>query len=813
LKAVVMAGGEGTRLRPLTCNIPKPMMPVFDKPVMEYSLELLKKYGIKDIAVTLQYLPEAVEGYFRDGRDRGLNIRYFVEDTPLGTAGSVKNAEEFLDETFIVISGDALTDFPLDEAFEFHRSRGALATLVLTRVESPLEYGLVLTDREGRIRRFLEKPSWGEVFSDTVNTGIYILEPEALQYIKPGTRFDFSRDLFPFFLAQGKALYGCILQGYWCDIGNCRQYRQVHIDILDGKVKVDIPGEREGNIIIGTGSHIAPGVSLEGPLYLGANSYVAAGARILAYTVLGQGTLVELNASIKRSVIGQDSLIGPGVEIRGAILGTGVRAKNRSSIFEGAVIGDRTVIEEDAVIKPEVKIWPQKVIEAGSVVGESVVWSERVPRSLFTRRGIVGDVNGQLAPERLAQLGRAIGSLLPLDSRVVVGYDWSIPGRMAKQSLEAGLMASGLEVFDIGRVPVTAFRYATSELKGRQGFHLMSRGDQLQVKIVNQQGIDLTKSEERSIENLLNREEYRPIAAERMREPQYVPDMVRAYLNSIIREVDTGLIARQRFRVAVGADSGGLTDLAVKLLDRIDCDVVRVDGGSSRSTFDGDAEMAVDHLASASSRAGADLGIYLVDGGQQLCLISPQGRVIRDEYMLAVISLLFAERYGAVYLPTDAPLIIERFARQMGKEVRRTRAASGEFMSELVAGGEWEQLRFYWDGFYLAAKLLEQMARLDADLDELLTGLPLFFYDKRELPVSWRQKGMVIRRLAETSPDSEVQELEGIRLRSEAGSSLILPDEDRPICRIYSEAFSQEIAQSLSEFCVETIKKICQEKE
>ena len=240
-----------------------------------------------------------------------------------------------------------------------------------------------------------------------------------------------------------------------------------HIDILNGMVKVDIPGEREGNIIIGKGSHIAPGYAWKAP-YTGANSYVAAGARILP-AVLGQG---PGGAECLDKEVGyrQDSLIGTGVEIRGAILGTGVRAKNRSSIFEGAVIGDRTVIEEDAVIKPEVKIWPQKVIEAGSVVGESVVWSERVPRSLFTRRGIVGDVNGQLAPERLAQLGRAIGSLLPLDSRVVVGYDWSIPGRMAKQSLEAGLMASGLEVFDIGRVPVTAFRFAASELKAGMGF-------------------------------------------------------------------------------------------------------------------------------------------------------------------------------------------------------------------------------------------------------------------------------------------------------------------------------------------------------
>lgn len=808
-----MAGGEGTRLRPLTCNVPKPMMPVFDKPVMEYSLKLLKKYGIQDIAVTLQYLPGAVQGHFQSGRDMGLNLRYFIEDTPLGTAGSVKNAEEFLDETFIVMSGDALTDFPLDEAFEFHRSRGALATLVLTRVESPLEYGLVLTDRDGNITRFLEKPSWGEVFSDTVNTGIYILEPEALQYVKAATQYDFSRDLFPQFLAQGKPLFGCVLQGYWCDIGNCQQYRQAHFDILNGQVRVEVEGERRGNIIIGRGSHIAPRVRLEGPLYVGANSFIASGARILPYTVLGQGALVEANASLKRAVVGQGCLIGRGAEVRGAILGEGVWAKARSSIFEGAVIGDRSVLEEEVVIKPDVKVWPQKVIEARTVVGESVVWSQKVPRSIFTRRGIAGDMNGQLAPERLVRLGRALGTLLALNSRVVVGYDWSNAGRMAKQALEAGLMVSGLEIIDVGRLPTPAWRFATRELNAQRGFHLTVSGDKLLVRIVNQDGINLSKAEERKIENLLNREEYRPISAARIEEPKYLPDMTRAYLTAIVHELDLDLIARRRFRVVVGADNAKVSEWAATLFDRLNCDVVRIDRSDRPLLINGDAKAVIEHLVAETSRTGADLGLYLDDGGQRLCLISPVGQVVQDEYLLALNSLLYAEGFNTVYLPSDAPLAIEQFARQMGKEVTRTRAATGEFMHDLVMAGEWEQLRLYSDGLYSATRLLEVMARLDTGLEELLSGVPLFFYDKRELPISWKQKGRVIRRLAETSAGSGVQGLEGIRLWNDSGSSLILPDEDRPVCIIYSEAFSQEIARSLSEFCIETIKEICQEEE
>lgn len=808
-----MAGGAGTRLRPLTCNVPKPMMPVFDKPVMEYSLNLLKQYGIRDIAVTLQYLPGAVQDYFQSGAEMDLNIRYFIEDTPLGTAGSVKNAEEFLDETFIVISGDALTDFSLDEAIEFHRSRGALATLVLTRVESPLEYGLVLTNREGGITRFLEKPSWGEVFSDTVNTGIYILEPEVLHYVKLATQFDFSRDLFPYLLEHKKALFGCVLQGYWCDIGNCHQYRQVHFDILNGLVRLELPGERKGNVVIGSGSHIAPRVRLEGPLYIGPNSYISSGARILPYTVLGEGSMVETNASLKRTVVGQGCLIGAGAEIRGAIFGKGVRVKTRSSIFEGAVIGDQTVLEEEVVIKPDVKIWPQKVIEARTVVSESIVWSQKVLRSIFTRQGIAGDLNGQLNPEKLVRLGRALGTLLPLNSRVVLGYDWSIAGRMAKQSLEAGLMVSGLEIIDIGRLLTTALRFSTRELKARLGIHLTVNEDKLLVRIVNQDGINLTKAEERKIENLLAREEYRPFSASRLEEPKYLPEMMRAYLEAIIQVLDLDLIARRRFRVVIGSDNVKISEWAATFFDRLYCDVVRIDRSDRLPLTNGDAETVINHLVAQTSRTGADLGLYLDDGGQRLCLISTDGQVVRDEYLLALTSLQFAEHFNKVYLPSDAPLAIEKLVYQMGKEVTRTRAATGDFMHDLVRAGEWEQLRIYSDGLYLAARLLELMARWDRNIDELLAGVPLFFYDKRELPISWKQKGRVIRRLAETSAGEGVQGLEGIRLWKDSGSSLILPDEDRPVCRIYSEAFSQETARSLSEFCIETIKEICQEEE
>src|SRR5215472_13221898 len=214
MKAVVMAGGEGSRLRPLTVTRPKPMVPIVGRPVMEHILNLLKAHGITDVVVTVQYMASAIEDYFGDGSQFGMRINYSREEVPLGTAGSVKNAEEYLDEPFLVISGDALTDFNLEEIIKFHTERKAMATLMLASVANPLEYGVIITDDQQRIRQFLEKPSWGEVFSDTINTGIYVLDPKVFSYFEKDKPFDFSQELFPYMLKKGDPLYGYVGKGY-----------------------------------------------------------------------------------------------------------------------------------------------------------------------------------------------------------------------------------------------------------------------------------------------------------------------------------------------------------------------------------------------------------------------------------------------------------------------------------------------------------------------------------------------------------------------------------------------------------------------
>src|SRR5438270_2045067 len=246
MKAVVMAGGEGSRLRPLTSRYPKPLVPVVGTPVIEHILRLLRDHGIRQVVVTLAYLGADVRNHLGDGSELDMEIEYVLEDRPLGTAGSVRNAASLLDETFLVISGDAMTDLDLTSVIYRHREREAMASIVLHQVPNPLEYGVLVTDDHGTVKRFREKPSWGEVFSDHANTGIYVVEPKVLEHIKPDTPADWSQDVFPAMLKRRQRLHGIVVDDYWCDIGSIQSYLQANWDALDGRVRCHIPGRREG---------------------------------------------------------------------------------------------------------------------------------------------------------------------------------------------------------------------------------------------------------------------------------------------------------------------------------------------------------------------------------------------------------------------------------------------------------------------------------------------------------------------------------------------------------------------------------------
>ncbi|HUH20530.1 MAG TPA: sugar phosphate nucleotidyltransferase, partial [Gaiellaceae bacterium] len=447
MKAVVMAGGEGTRLRPLTSNQPKPMVPIVGKPCMEHIIELLRGHGFEEVIVTVAFLPQAIRSYFGDGEGIGVNIEYSVEESPLGTAGSVRLAADKLDETFLVISGDALCDVDLTDLIRFHREKQAAVTIGLKSVENPLEFGIVVTDEDGRIERFLEKPSWSQVFSDTINTGIYVLEPEVLRHVPADGPYDFSKELFPLLLEMGRPLYGYVFDDYWQDIGNLDQFRQANFDALDEEVRLNIPGIRlRGNVWLGEGVEVDDLDAIEGPAYLGNYCRVAPDATVGPYSVLGSSVTLLERARTERSVIDAATHIGRSARVEGAVVGRACDIRAHAHVQEGAAIGDEVTIGAESNIAPHVRIYPYKEVETGSQVYENLIWETRASSRLFGKDGVTGLVNVDLTPETAVRLAAALGTALKRGARVVASRESPAACRMIKRAMISGLNSTGHEI-------------------------------------------------------------------------------------------------------------------------------------------------------------------------------------------------------------------------------------------------------------------------------------------------------------------------------------------------------------------------------
>ena len=425
MKAVVMAGGEGSRLRPLTSRRPKPLAPIANRPVMHHIVDLLRRHGITEIVATLHYLADEIENYFGDGTHMGVRMSYVVEDTPLGTAGAVKLAEDRLNnDAFVIISGDAMTDIDLTALIAHHRANRNDATIALQRVPNPLEFGVVITDDEGQITRFLEKPSWGEVFSDTINTGIYVLQPEIFEYMEAGGIYDFSKDLFPRMLYEAKRIGGYIISNYWTDVGNLQQYQQANYDALSGLVKIE-GGDTEVSpgVLAGDGARIDPTSQLNGPIRIGKNVHIGPGTLIEGPACIGDNTIVAGGARIERAIVWEDVYLGAEVELTDCTIANRTIVKDRATVAEGTVIGEHCNVGSGASIRADLKIWPDKTISSGAIVSMSLIYGTKWPGSLFGGAGVTGLANLEITPEYATKLGQAFGTFLKHGQVVMTSRD------------------------------------------------------------------------------------------------------------------------------------------------------------------------------------------------------------------------------------------------------------------------------------------------------------------------------------------------------------------------------------------------------
>src|SRR5579871_1098906 len=819
MKAVVMAGGEGSRLRPLTVTRPKPMVPIVGRPVMEHILNLLKAHGITDVVVTVQYMASAIEDYFGDGSQFGMHISYSREEVPLGTAGSVKNAEALLDEPFLVISGDALTDFNLSDIIKFHQNRKSLATLTLAHVANPLEYGVIITDDAGHIRQFLEKPSWGEVFSDTINTGIYVLDPKIFSYFERDKPFDFSQELFPMMLAKGDPIYGFTSDGYWCDVGNLAEYMRANADVLQGKVNVEIPGtDLGGGVWAEDGVDIAPDAQLFGPIFLGHDCKVKNGVVIHGPSAIGHYTIVDDRAQVDRSVVWNNSYIGERTELRGALVGTSTSIKARAVMFEGAVIGDHSVINEGAIIQPAVKIWPNKEIETGAVITSSIIWGSQGRRALFGRYGVTGLVNVDITPDFAARLGAAYGANLPKGSVVCVNRDDHRTPRMIKRAVISGLPSAGINVKDLETVPLPVARYYVRTTDAAGGVHIrLSPFDPriVDVKFIDNNGLDISKNFERKIENLFFREDFRRVYLDDIGSISYAPAVNQRYIEAFLKALDQDVMRKRRYRIVVDYGQGASVDVLSPVFNALNADVIALNATRdparySRTVEEFDRDMQV--LASITATLKADLGVRIDTGGERIYVVDDRGQLLDGGKLLAAMTelTLRGRKGGLVAAPVTAPSVVETVAKRHGGEVIYTKVMPYALTSAATSPGmvlvgdgagafAFPEFHPAFDGMFALMKLLEALASFNTQLSEVVNSLPPYHLMRTQVNCPWEYKGKVMRILSEQYRERREDPIDGVKIDLGEEWVLVLPDADRPLFHVLAESRSRDSAQALAD--------------
>lgn len=821
MKAVVMAGGEGTRLRPLTSNQPKPMVPIVNKPCMEHIIELLKRHGLTDIVVTVAFLPQSVRGYFGDGSSLGVSIEYSVEESPLGTAGSVRNAAEHLDETFIVISGDALTDFNLTEIINFHKSKEALITIALKSVENPLEFGVVIVDEEKRIKQFLEKPSWGQVFSDYVNTGIYVLEPEIFRHIPENTKYDFSQQLFPKMLKRGKPMYGYPCEGYWQDIGNVNQYLRANHDALDGKVKVNIPGIKlSDNIYIGEKLNLDSLDNIRGPALIGNYAKIDPGAKIQPYSIFGNNVVVKDNAETDHCVIDSNTYIGSGAKVSGSIVGKNCEIKPSATIHANAAIGDECSIGEHSMIASNVKIYPFKVIEAGAHVFSSIIWEWRALSTLFGKDGVSGLVNVDITAELALKLGMAYGTALDKGVQVTCSRDEHPASRMIKRAIIAGLNSTGVNVSDLRVTPAAVNRFGLKSGRAAGGIHVRVSAwhpEVMQILFFEPPGSPISEVTEREIEKHYNQHNYRRAFYTEIGRILYPARSTEEYIQGLLSSWDTEKIRSRRFRFVLDYSYSSASLIAGRMLSKLGAEIIAMNtfldedkSSAISSRFEHDSTRMQKLVLSA----GADMGITIDNAAEKIFLVDEKGNEIPPERTLFLLLKLMAncEGRGKIAVPLTVSRLAETLVEPTGCEILRTRvsqAALTEAATQpdvIFAGavdGDYIFPKFLpaQDALMSMGKILELLAISEKPLSELVADIPetTLLHETKSCP--WSLKGVAMREISESVMDEEnVERLDGIKVFYDNGWVQILPSPDEPMFEIFAEGDTIEDSRELLEY-------------
>ena len=759
MKAVILAGGDGTRLRPLSASRPKPLAPLFGKPVLEYTVNHLKANGVTDMTATLRAMPEEIMNCFGDGSRLGVRMGYQIETEPLGTAGSARACvDPSGDGPFMVISGDGLCDFDFRAAVKFHKERRADVTILLHRQTNLLPYGLVMTDGRGRVTRFIEKPSWGQVFTDTVNTGIYIIEPRVMRRVPENTFFDFARDLFPDMLERGEAVYGYAAPGYWCDIGDTASYLQCAFDALDGKIDPALTAKPLARGVR-SDSGIPAGVSVSPPCYIGKDVRLGRGARVGPYTVLTDGCTLGEGAVAERSYLDGVS-VGGHADIRGAIVCKGALIGEGARLHDGCVVGDGVSVGAHAVVRENCRVWPGKTIEPDS--GASL------PGSLFDAGGRVsGRAGSGLTPDMALRLGAAAAMAVDAGYTppcVAVAWQGGEAARITAAAIEAGAAAAGANAARHDAQFPSCAAYAGVLYKFPLSIFILQNGDRVELYFSGPDGLPAPRPLELRIESVAARGEIDWRAARGVGMTRLLSGAPGLYESAALEAPDW-FDPRRAVDAAVRTGNAPGRALAAVLRAGL-CPVAPL---TNLPAFD------------------------VSDDGFKLTAIDEQGRVMSHERLLCALCVFEASRGNNVLAVSyGAPMLLDYLGGSHGMVIKREGRDPGA--RELMAAQPY--LR---DGVFMAARLAAAMATSGQTLAAMNDAVPPLHISTAEVTASG-DRGAVMRALVTAAGGAAaegVELVEGLRARLDDGWVHVTPLPGRRALRITGEGATAEIAAEL----------------
>lgn len=791
MKAIILAGGEGQRLRPLTCTMPKPLAPLLNRPIVDYVLDNLKKHGFTEVGFTLGYMAETIKDYVGSGEKWGMKCSFLDPMRDLGTAGSVRFAldTEGADELILILSGDGLTDIDLTALVRTHKESGAAATVALTRVDEPSEYGVAVTDANGFIVRFIEKPERSCVFSDYANMGIYVLEKEASELIPKGEPFDFSNDLFPLMMQRGLKLYGFKSESYWCDIGNIDQYRRAQMDMLNGRIAFETTAKCENGVWIEPNARIASGAKLTAPCYIGSGALIEDGAAIGAHTVIGSGAAVECGASLKRSIVLENAHIGASCELREAVVCEKAWIGRSAKLFSGSIVGAGTHIGAGATLMPNAAVWPQKQVESGAGIEHSLIWGETASRAAFFGGRVCANA-GELTPETALRLGASYASLFykALPAKLAVCTDGESVSVMLKQAALAGIVSQGVDASSLAPCSSSCFAFTVSRSIFTGGIYIAAGGEGgAELILFDENGCEATADTVRRVKAAFMLGEKKPRLAAELGLITGMNGMEEAFEHWIMEGVDRKKLMENAKTLRICAGRQQKTTIA-RLLLRLGWCVEETYGREKPSSPD---ENTLCVLIDERDMLGLSFGETTAD----------------SQLILAVLAEYAVEKgESRLVLPDSLHEAYKRRLESGGAEAVYAKDEAAELIRESVKRGLDRRLHLPEAAALMLCELFS-----DGSLVRRINAFPRVFTREAEVETSCRDTGRMLRELFDEGRGGLQAASNGLQLKCDTGWVFVKPvspSGGRAAFRVVAGSLYSEYADELCDIYEARLRRL-----